>query len=87
MATPDVDGKDGVMDNAKANAKDVLLAALFSKNHSDIEIVLQKQPTLVNFDYKNDGRYYGTPLQIACSSFMAEQDEEKTGLFIINFKS
>ena len=76
MATPYIERKDSVKDTAEANAKDIFLEALFSRNCLDIETVLQKQPALVNFEYK----IHGTPLLMACSRLLTTQDEEQTGM-------
>ena len=81
MATAYVDKKDCLNDGTKADAKDALLGALFLKNCTDIETVLQEQPALVNFEYEEDGKYYGTPLLHLCSYSMNEEDEELTGMY------
>ena len=83
------DGQDSVKNSAEANAKDTLLEALLSKNCSDIETILLEEPALVNFVYEHDGKHYGTPLLIACSSYttyMREPDEEDTGMLVISFE-
>ena len=79
------DAKDDAKNDAKVdpneNAKDTLLEALLLKNCRKVEAILQKHPELVNFDYQDEEKDYGTPLIITCGGSMNEQCEEEAGTF------
>ena len=70
-------------DSTKADVKDALLEALFAKNCSRIEAVLQQQPELVNFEYDNTGEHYTTPLLLLCARSRNELGKEDTGMLML----